>query len=45
MEILSLRLPSDMLAPGDYTLAVEGLVPGGKPVAAGRYPFRVLPAA
>lgn len=44
-DSLSLSLPSTLLAPGDYTLAVEGLAPGRKPVAAGRYAFRVLPAA
>jgi Putative zinc-finger len=44
-DSLSLSLPSSLLAPGDYTLAVEGLVPGRKPVAAGRFAFRVLPAS
>lgn len=39
----TLSLHSSMLAPGDYTLTAEGLVPGGKPVAAGRFVFRVLP--
>jgi hypothetical protein len=39
---ISLLLPSTLLAPGDYTLAVEGLVPGRRPAAAGRFPFRVL---
>ena len=43
-EALSLTLPSSLLAPGDYTLAVEGLAPGRQPVAAGRFAFRVLPA-
>lgn len=42
-DSLSLSLPSSLLGPGDYTLAVEGLVPGGKPVAAGRFAFRALP--
>jgi putative zinc finger protein len=41
-DSLSLSLPSSLLAPGDYTLAVEGLVPGRRPVAAGRFAFRVL---
>ncbi len=41
-DSLSLSLPSTLLAPGDYSLAVEGLVPGRKPVAAGRFAFRVL---
>jgi hypothetical protein len=44
-DSLSLSLPSSLLAPGDYTLAVEGLTPGRKPVAAGRYAFRVLRSA
>ncbi|HEV8578378.1 MAG TPA: hypothetical protein VGX68_04790 [Thermoanaerobaculia bacterium] len=41
-DSLSLSLPSTLLAPGDYTLAVEGLAPGRKPAAAGRFAFRVL---
>src|SRR5262245_9264674 len=41
-DSLSLSLPSGLLAPGDYTLAVEGLISGRKPVVAGRYAFRVL---
>jgi hypothetical protein len=44
-DSLSLSLPSSLLAPGDYTLAVEGLAPGRQPAAAGRFAFRVLPAA
>ncbi|HEY7215484.1 MAG TPA: zf-HC2 domain-containing protein [Thermoanaerobaculia bacterium] len=44
-DSLSLSLPSTLLAPGDYTLAVEGLAPGRQPAAAGRFAFRVLPAA
>jgi putative zinc finger protein len=44
-DLLSLSLPSSLLAPGDYTLAVEGVSPGRKPAAAGRFAFRVLPAA
>jgi len=44
-DSLSLSLPSTLLAPGDYALAVEGLAPGRKPVPAGRFAFRVLPAA
>ena len=43
-DTLSLILPSSMLAPGDYTLTAEGLAPGGKPVPAGRFIFRVEPA-
>ncbi|HYO16037.1 MAG TPA: hypothetical protein VE685_22790 [Thermoanaerobaculia bacterium] len=42
-DTLSLSLPSSLLAPGDYTLAVEGLAPGGKPAAASRFSFRALP--
>jgi len=44
-ESLSLSLPSTLLAPGDYTLAVEGLEPGRRPAPAGRFTFRVLPPA
>jgi hypothetical protein len=40
----TLSLHSSMLAPGDYTLTAEGLALGGKPVPAGRFVFRVLPA-
>ncbi|HEX3529020.1 MAG TPA: hypothetical protein VH988_18340 [Thermoanaerobaculia bacterium] len=43
-DALSLSVPSTLLAPGDSTLTVEGLPPGGKPVPAGRFVFRVLPA-
>jgi multidrug efflux pump subunit AcrA (membrane-fusion protein) len=43
-DSLSLSLPSTLLAPGDYTVTAESLAPGGKPVAAGRFVFRVLPA-
>ncbi len=42
--LLNLSLPSNLLASGDYTLVVEGLGAGRKPVAAGRFTFRVLPA-
>ncbi|MFL6236957.1 MAG: hypothetical protein ACJ76N_27755 [Thermoanaerobaculia bacterium] len=44
-ESLSLSLPSTLLAPGDYTLAVEGLAPGRRPAPAGHFAFRVLPPA
>ena len=44
-ESLSLSLPSTLLAPGDYTLSVEGLDPGRLPAPGGRFPFRVLPGA
>ena len=43
--LLTLSLPSTMLKPGDYTLTAEGITPGGKPVPAGRFTFRVLPPA
>jgi hypothetical protein len=43
-DALSLTLPSSLLTPGDSTVTVEGLAPGRKPVAAGRFVFRVLPA-
>lgn len=42
LDTLGLSLPSPLLAPGDYTLAVESLAPGRKPVPAGRFTFRVL---
>lgn len=42
---LSLVIPSRRLERrGIHTLTVEGLVPGGKPVPAGRFVFRVEPA-
>jgi anti-sigma factor RsiW len=41
-EALSLSLPTSLLPPGDYSLSVEGLTPGGKPIPAGRFTFRVL---
>lgn len=41
---LSLSLPSSLLAPGDYTLAVEGLASGSRPAAASRFAFRALPS-
>ena len=43
-DALSLSLSSSLLVPGDCTVTVEGLAPSGKPVAAGRFVFRVLPA-
>jgi hypothetical protein len=45
LEALSLSLPTSLLAPGDYILAVEGMAPVSPPAAAGRFAFRVLPAA
>jgi hypothetical protein len=44
-DALTLALPAELLAPGDYVLAVEGLAPGGRPTPAGRFAFRVKPAA
>jgi len=44
-DALSFRLHSATLAPGDYTLAVEGLASGRRPAAAGTFSFRVLPPA
>jgi hypothetical protein len=41
-DSLSLSLPTPLLAPGDYTLTVEGLAPGRKPLPAGRFVFRAL---
>ncbi len=43
LETLTLTLPSSLLAAGDYFLAVEGVVPDGASIAAGRFTFRVLP--
>ena len=40
---LSFSLPASLVPPGNYSLTVEGLTLGGKPIAAGRFPFRVLP--
>jgi hypothetical protein len=45
LETLNLSLPTSLLAPGDYVLAVEGVAPGARPAAAGRFVFRVLPPA
>jgi hypothetical protein len=42
-DTLNFSLPSSLLPSGDYTLAIEGLMPGGKTTAAGRFTFRVLP--
>jgi anti-sigma factor RsiW len=42
-ETLTLSVPARLVSPGDYTLSVEGLAPGGKPALAGRFTFRVLP--
>ena len=42
-DSLTLSLPSTLLSPGDYTLTLESLPPGRKPVPAGRFVFRVLP--
>ncbi|HEX9941915.1 MAG TPA: zf-HC2 domain-containing protein [Thermoanaerobaculia bacterium] len=42
-QTLSLNLPASLVPPGDYALSVEGLAPGRKPTAAGRFTFRVLP--
>jgi hypothetical protein len=44
-ETLLLKLPASLLPPGDYTFVAEGTAPGGKPAPAGRFPFRILPAA
>ena len=44
-DALTLALPAELLPPGDYVLAVEGLAPGGRPTPAGRFAFRVKPAA
>ncbi|MEA2604453.1 MAG: hypothetical protein QOF89_5445 [Acidobacteriota bacterium] len=41
-DTLSLSLPASLLPPGDYSLSIEGLTPGKKPAAAGRFTFRVL---
>jgi hypothetical protein len=45
LDSLSLSLPSTLLTPGDYTFTVEGLAPGRRPVAAGRFAFHVNPAS
>jgi hypothetical protein len=39
---LTLSLPSSLLPPGDYTLAVDGIAAGVKPANAGRFTFRVI---
>jgi hypothetical protein len=40
---LSLSVPVSLIPPGDYSLSVEGIMPGAKPKAAGRFTFRVTP--
>jgi hypothetical protein len=40
---LSLSVPVSLIPPGDYSLSVEGITPGAKPKAAGRFTFRVTP--
>ena len=44
-QTLTLSLPASLLPAGDYILQIEGLTPARKPTAAGRFPFRVRPAA
>jgi anti-sigma factor RsiW len=44
-DMEGLSLPSTLLAPGDYTLAVDSLEPGRRPAPAARFTFRVLPPA
>jgi len=44
MEALTVSLPSSLLAPGDYVLAVEGVPASGPPPEPARFAFRVLPA-
>jgi anti-sigma factor RsiW len=44
-EILKLRVPASLLTTGDYTVAVQGTAPDGKPTPAGRFTFRILPPA
>jgi hypothetical protein len=42
-DTLRLMFPASLLSPGDYSLRVEGLTPGAKPVGVGRFAFRVIP--
>ena len=42
-DTLSVILPSTALPSGDYVLTLEGLSPGGRYSAAGRYQFRIMP--
>jgi hypothetical protein len=44
LDVLTLGLPTELLAPGDYLLVVEGPA-GGRPASVARFPFRVLPPA
>jgi hypothetical protein len=44
-DILTLSVPSGLLAPGDHVLAVSGAAPGGRGAPAARFSFRVLPPA
>ena len=41
--LTTVRTRASLVPPGNYSLTVEGLTLGGKPIAAGRFPFRVLP--
>ena len=41
-DSLTLSLPASLMPPGDYFLSIDGLTSGGKPTAAGRFPFRIL---
>jgi hypothetical protein len=42
-DALGIGLPVSLLPPGDYTLVVEGVAPGGKTIPAGRYTLRITP--
>jgi hypothetical protein len=44
-DTLSWSLPASLVPPGDYSFSIEGMTQGGKPTAAGRITFRVLPPA
>ena len=39
---LTVLLPAERLAPGDFAFRVEGVPEDGRPVPAGRFPFRVV---
>ncbi len=39
---LTLTLPAELLAEGDYYVRLQGITPGAEPVQLNRYDFRVL---
>ena len=42
-DAIGISFPSSLLVPGDYTIELEGLVPGGGPELVGTLSFRAIP--